>query len=461
MIQCRTRRLIVVLTLLVQGSLAASQTIPQSDITQSALETSIEFEQQRLRYEQQIVELESEYGPLDSRLLEPLTALSNLLSHEGDLESIDRLLTRRQQLLRIEEGPTTLSQIPIIADQIRNDFNRGLWGSVTEHFESIYYIHSQDEDVETDMLLNSLNDIHAWHLLAMYLDLPDMRNEHIDQARAIQERIYQVAIERYGFNSEQLVPWLYSIASEPYRIINYLQAARLRTLTSDNHLGRDITLGLINFIQEIVNLSGSAEARAMAMVYVADFELLHREASQTSIVANVSTSRRGNADETYRRAMELLATAGVAQSKIDEFFERPMPLPVSHIHLSLEAAIEQRYRDGFKQESATNNNINSNGFHVGDFAFTTTLPKSQIIATPELIDQVIAEQDSVLLYFTVDSVGRARSVRVIESVPDVAKIKNAGRVAVEALNFRPAFINGRFQRVRDISMQVLLPHSAL
>ncbi len=459
MFNLRSFTLLLFATQVLHTSIAVSQTDPPASTDQPALESSVQFERMKSLYEQQIVELESEYGPMDYRILEPLTGLSDLLIQQGDPEQIERVLNRRQQLLRVEEGPTTVNQIPIIADQIRNDFQRGLWDSVTERFESIYFIYSQNSEIESDVLLNSLNDIHAWHLLAMYLDSPDMRNEHIDQARAVQERIYEVAIQQYGANSEQLIPWLYSIASEPYRIINYLQSERLRTLTADNYIGRDITLGLINYISEVANSSDNAEAQAMAMIYRADFELLHRAANPSTTGGQVFASRRGNADQTYRQAMEMLADAGIEQSKIDEFFARPMPLPVSQFHFSLEAALEQRKLDGFRSETAVGDSNDINGFHVGDFAFTVTLPKAQIDLTPELTNQIIAEQSSVLLYFTVDSVGRTRSARIIESVPDEAKIKNVGRYAVEALNFRPAFIDGRWRRVREISMRVLLPYS--
>ncbi len=456
MIQSRAAKLLFALSLLLQASLANAQSYPQSNTEPSALEASVQFEQQETQYEQQIINLESEYGPLDFRLLEPLTSLSDLLKQEGDSEAIEGVLNRRRQLLRIEEGPTTASQIPIIADQIRNAFQRGDLESVSDYFESIYSIHSQNPGTETEVLLNSLNDIHAWYLLAMYLDIPDMRDVHIDQARTVQERIYELAIQRYGANNEQLIPWLYSIASEPYRIINYLQSERLRTLTADNSMRREITLGLISDIEEIARSTASLEGQAMAMIYRADFELLHRAANRSLTGGRVFANRRGSADQTYQSAMEMLLEAGVEQSEIDEFFARPMPLPASQYHFSLREALEQRTLDGFDPESAGRGG-DPNGFHVGDFAFTAYLPKAQISVTPELMDSFTAQQDSVLLYFTVDSVGRAKSARLIESRPDEAAVRNSGRAAVEALNFRPAYIDRRWRRIRNVSMRVLLP----
>lgn len=440
--------------------LCANFVVAQSDSVtnnqQTALEASIGLSQEISRVEQQIEDLESEFGPLDFRLLEPLTTLSELIQQAGNSVAYERVLSRRQQLLRVEEGPVVLSQIPIIAEQIRMDFQRGDWESVVERFESIHFIHTQHPEIDTEIWLNSLSDIRAVHLLAVYLDIPEERSDHIVQVGHIQRRMLGLMDDRYGGDSERIIPWLYGIAAESYRVTNYMQSLGVASSVANNYLGH--TLEMLERIQSIVNASNDPEAKAMAMIYLADFQLLRREVAGSSIGGRVQVSSRGIADQTYRRAMEMLAEAGVEQSKIDQFFAHPMPLPVSDIYLSIDAALDQRNENGHSPATEIGDLRRANqGFHIGHFSWTASLPKTQFSATPDLLNDIDTARESVQFRFTVDSIGRAKSVRLDKSEGIESLVRSEAQKAVEVLQFRPAFIDRRWRRVRNISMLVNLP----
>jgi len=446
----------LLLMLVVSGTAAQSTngTIPNNP----ALSASIDLIKHKTSHEQRISELESQHGPFDARLLEPLTGLTEIVRQEGKLEAMERLLNRRQQLLHIAEGPATPSQIPVIIDLLRIDLQRGLLDSVTERFEYLYFIHSENPQTEPDALLNSLNDLRAWHLLAMYLDLPERRIEHAAHSRKIQERLFLLAEKSYGANSERLIPWLYSIASESYRVVNYLESEGILFQGASNHVGREETLELVKRIQAIVDYSGNAEAQAMATILLADFQLLRRESVRSSHSGRLSVSTRGSADRTYRRAIEMLKDSGVDATKISDFFSRPMPLPASRFHLSLDAALEQRVAEAAPANHTEQNEFTRGEPHLGDFlAWTGSLPAARILAAPDLPALVNSDPKIATLRFTVDSVGRVRSPRTIQDVPNTGSVRSDAQDAIKVLQFRPALIDGRWRKVRDITMRFVYP----
>jgi len=437
---------------------SVAQTDSQPGIAGDLLQASSELARQQSAYEQQIAELESEFGPLDFRLIEPLRGLSELFRQKGNTAELQSTLSRRRQLLRVSEGPTTLNQIPVIAEQIRLDALRGEWGVVTEHYEAIFQLHLQQSNANPEALLSSLNDIRAWHLLAMHLDVPERRSQHILASREVQNRLFGWANQLYEENSMELVPWLYSFASESYRITNFLSAEGLLPDDQDNFLARSSTLDLIYRIQAIAEARANPEAQAMAMIYLADFQLLRREPTQSSFGGRVQANGRGVADQTYRRAMSMLEEAGVEQSRIDEFFARPMPLPVPGFHWSIDSALAQRTAQGYHAASMAEGEPPGRGdFHIGQFAWTEFLPKAKLEEAPGLAELVAINRGSARLRFRINSVGIARSARVVKAEPDNSQIKSAVRDIVSVLQFRPAFIDGRWRPMRNVTLDIKLP----
>jgi|TARA_Y100000294_G_C8494295_1_gene312106 hypothetical protein len=94
---------------------------------ESALQTSVRLNQQISLFDEQIIELESEFGPFDQSLLEPLQGLTGLHLEAGDFEEVSRLLNRRLHLLHILEGPFTLNQISVLTELITNDIRLQRW----------------------------------------------------------------------------------------------------------------------------------------------------------------------------------------------------------------------------------------------------------------------------------------------------------------------------------------------
>lgn len=462
MVILRIARLIP-LWLLLQGQMVLAADSPEAtdEPQESALELSIRVGQQRALFEQQLEALESEYGPFDRSLLEPLQGLTNLLVEVGNLDEADRVLNRRIQLLHSVEGVNTLNQIPVIAEQISNDLKRRQWEAVTGHFEHILLLQTRNPDADVETVLNAMNDLLSWHHSAIYIDERIKRKNHILAAREIQGNIVSLAERGFGLDSEKLIPWLYSFALELHRMAALLPSQIALDVSAAYRLSLR-GLHIMEHIQSILEARGDPEADAMAMLYLADFQMLIVEHTPTAFgPSRVTSRRRGVADRTYRKAMKMLETAGVAEQRIEAFFARPVVLPVPQYHFSLDAALTRQAADGYKiQQSAKDNAVLNNGIHMGNFvALNESMPCARRPVMHLLTTPFGLELNTVQVRFSIDSVGKSRSARAAQTDLNTNKINSNARDAIMTMQFRPAFISGRFRQIRNVTMQYSYPPS--
>ena len=447
----------------------AESAVVEEQSEESALQGRIRRQQQMELFNQQIAELESEFGPYDYRLQEPLRGITSLLVEAGDFEEVGSNLNRRLQLMHTSEGLYSLNQLPIIAEHITNDLRQQQWRSVTERFEYIHLIQTQN-DVDSSTLINSLNDVRAWHLAAIYTDEPRRRIEHFLDSTEIQSNIISLAEKEFGEESEMLIPWLYEKAVEQHRVFAFLNsmdelgydAARHISSREDRAAPSYLREGLqiVERIQDITETMNNPEAHAMAMLYVGDFQMLRREQTTSRFGGRVASRRRGIAGRTYRRAMDMLREAGISEERIEAFFARPVVLPVAQFHLSLDAAIAQQEYSGYRVEASTENETGpDDAIHLGDFiALNESLPFARRPEPPELALPIATEPNAVVeLRFRIDSVGKSRSPRIEQSTPDLARVQRDAKDAIESMQFRPRFERGRWRAIRNVTMRYLYP----
>ena len=130
------------------------------DETQTPLiEISSRITEQIDSFNRQIASLESEFGPFDLSLLEPLKSLTELLVDLGNFDEASSLLNRRLQLVRVIEGPQSLSQIPALIELIENAIRRQQWQDVTDAFENIYWLQSRQQLADPSTVFEALNTL--------------------------------------------------------------------------------------------------------------------------------------------------------------------------------------------------------------------------------------------------------------------------------------------------------------
>ncbi len=416
----------------------------------SALGLSIQLTEQIALFEKQISSLESESGPLDHRLIEPLEGLSALLIEAGLFEEAERLINRRLQLIHVAEGPESLSQLATLADLLANNIRLGRWSEVTKNFENINFLHSRNSEADPSSMLNSLDAIRSWHLTAVYVDESRSRIDHFQDSRELQGRIRRFAELSFPENSPQHIPWLYQDAVEQYLIAAIISSEdELGVAARDTILRREMRpleaylrkgLNTIKRIGEIIETMNNAEAEAMAMIYEADFLMLQQN---------------GTAGRKYRSAMDKLAEAGIEQERIDAFFLRPVVLPVSEFYFSLADAVAAQNADGYK---ISFDEDKQEAVHMGTYvAWSESVPYAEQPELPKLAASLATELRSVDVKFTIWQRGNTRTPSAQRSNPDTVRIRRDAQDAIRNMQFRPRFVDRRWKRLRDVTMNYQYP----
>lgn len=423
----------------------AAAAVAEVNTAESSLELSNRQAQQLALFRQQIDALEIEFGPYHQALLEPLQGLVQLYLEAEDLEAVGRTLNRRLQLFRVTYGPESLAQLPDLAVLISNNIRRQRWQEVTDSFENIHWLQTQNPEADPARLLESLNAVGAWHFTAIYLDDPRQRARHFKNASEIQQRLLDLAEAQFGEESAALIPWLYQDVLEHFRKDAFFSAkdelgAQTRSTIFRFESPR-AGLNRVKRMRRVIESMNNAEAAAMAMVYEADFQML---------------LKLGTAPRLYRNAMEKLEETGISKAKIEAFFARPVVLPEPKFYFSIEEALQAQSAYGYTVQAGAEGA--DDVIHMGDFiAWNESLPYARRPEIPQLAASVSTELYVIEMKFTIDSVGNVRTPRPQSAEPDNARVRRNAKDAIEEMQFRPKFANGRGYRTRDVTMRYLYP----
>lgn len=432
---------------------AADDPLPSATETESPLLRSVRQEEEIARYESSIAELESSFGPFDASLLEPLGGLADRLVESGDYEGAASLLERRLQLIRTVEGPQSLSQLAVVDEIIRNDIRRQDWDDITGRFEYIYWLRSQDPAAGPEVLLGARDDVIKWLFASVYLGEPTRRVRNFQTARSLSRENLQLAEEIYSSTGAGLVPWLYRHAVLQHRLYAFLEAEdelgywareeilQIEARTRESYLREG--LNTVKRITDILVAEGDLEGAAMGALYEADFQML---------------LELGTAARRYRDAMGMYQDAGIDQQRIDDLFLRPAVIPVPEFHGTL--AAELAFQESLGLTLGSQSDPKQKSIDLGTFtAWDESLP---FAARPPVPDTAVAvleayQLNELEMEFSLNSRGKTRNPEILRSEPEGARLGRKAREAVKAMQFRPRFIDGRWQRVEDARIRYLVP----
>ena len=191
---------------------------------------------------------------------------------------------------------------------------------------------------------------------------------------------------------------------------------------------------MVKNIQEVVEENSDIEAQAMIKIYRSDFQLL---------------SDRGSAIRSYREARDMLLEAGIAEEEVNWFFERPMVIPMETLHLNFADALDE-----LKGRIEPIASVKDQEMHLGIFTSWT----EALISTPmPQSKNSFFKLDHPFKYadvsFSVSSRGKASSVDVLVTGPQELDSKRSISRSVRGIHFRPAIIDNKARRVKDVRMR--------
>jgi hypothetical protein len=420
-----------------------------------------------------ITELESESGPYNPRLLEPLQALSELYLTAEDFESVAEIQSRQLQIMRAELGLDHPDNIALVNSIISNNIRMAEWSEVEDSLEHIRYLEGVNVQGNPQNLLRAIEAQASWSIAQIAVAEPRLRAKNLLDARESYEDIKDLAQDAFGEDNSAMVPWLYKRAVNLYQIVATLNSdsglagdtlarviqldgvARLQAynsrarfaggsffdrnpqipvLDSDALIGeaylRD-ALAELKTITEILDESGDIEAQAMGHVYYGDFRIL---------------VGLGSGRKSYLKAIHLLGEAGISEDRISQFFGVPRIIP-AEVFASNLAQAETANNAALVQSISDKRVLISEFTALEEDAGNVSMPASFTgrwgLKLPS---------DVVEMTVNVSSRGVVSAPKFMAASSDDKSIRHKALRSVRGIRFRPRFEEGKAVRVRGMKL---------
>lgn len=476
MCELNSREISLHISRLAFAALLSGASVSAQAAEEVLLEASVsDYSEQQAAYEQQIEDLEFEFGPYHSSLIEPLERMIELFIEQGDYERVAQLQNRQLQVMRTELGFEHPDLIPLLQAIMTTQLELGNWEEVSDQLEHIRHLRGAIDGDGTELLLAAIQDQIDW--LFSRITIEDRREQvrFFFEIRDLYEEIEDIVRESYGEDSIEAAPWLYKVAHNEYHLVRFLNGSRgLGSESIDRLVRQEGTFGLeranrngfnsstflnntritpvvdggrpvgdgylrdaygmINSIQDVVDETADLEAQAMLKLYRADYQLL---------------ADRGTAIRGYREARDQLLEAGIPEEDVRWFFERPMVIPMDSLHLKFADALAE-----LRGRIETVAPVSEDEIHLG--VFTSWIEELESTPMPRSSNP-LWELDFPYQYadvsFSVNSRGTASSVDVLATGPEGMESKRSVWRSVRDIHFRPAIIDNRPRRVKDVRMR--------
>ena len=425
-------------------------------------------------YELQIMNLESAYGPMDQRLIEPLDGLISHLIELGLVDQVVELQAKQLAIMRAHLGFESLDLLPVLREMIQVQQALGNWEATSDILDHIRFLMAANYDHKSEETLLAMENQAQWRLAGFYLDAERNQSTNFLDARNLYADMERLAEDVYGEHSPQLYPWYYKRAYNlgiMVQLLNTkggfanvfitdlirsdgtmrlqtdgrLSGTRLSPIGAWNIQDRNFVLGegylrqardLINRIRKIAEIGNDIEVQAIAELYRGDYNLL---------------MGRGSGRRQYNSAQDMLLEAGVAQVEIDEFFGVPMLLPLPRFFDSFSELLDYQ-----RNILAGVEGIPPDALHLG--IFNAWHENARGVLKPTIDDpllQVGFPQNLVDLKFNINTRGRVSSVDAVRSLPEDDRVAREASRAIREVRFRPAYVDGKATRVRDAQIRYL------
>lgn len=480
----------------------------------SAVAQNASVESDAALYTAQIEAIESEFGPFDSRLLEPLAGLAELQFERGDFEASASSLRRQLQITRNTFGFEDPRLLPLVDALVRTEIARSNWQQVADYLDlrSQIYIGSFDEmrlaeemgdvlspkDNSARMALaNALALQSGWLVQQVALTPTREAIDSFFDAREIDDRLFDLSEEvvnrleslsGYGDPAAeyllltQWLPLMYRQSYNDFALVQLLNARSGFSYDTIDHLVRREG-GALNKLSS-PGLSARSVSGPMSRVpllergdpigvgYLRDgyfgiramdarlTEFLERQIAAGASNNEVALTRQAlAASKIYRGDYQLLQNRG---SGIREYRE-------AHELLLASGLTEDEVDDYFAQpalipsaqlrltfEELKADNPNGECLPT----FTALSDRLATLAAPDVESSawnIELPHAEITARFDVSRRGKATGVKIDDAGAEDARLRRAVNRAMKDFQFRPAVVKGRTQRLRDQCMRVRVP----
>ena len=347
----------------------------------------------------------------------------------------------------VNEGLYDIDQIAILEDIIECNAALQNWDEVDDEYQYLLWVFEKAYPEPVPARLKAIDEAIGWHLAAYNLSPETLPAQHLITARDLNESAVEVAERLYGKSSHEVASRLYKLLLTEYFIAVGIQrggpngAALTDSLLIMNRnpsyyltsrkLVSKIYLKGLKLLKRIITIytdNGETESQGMAMVYLADWNLLF--------------NKQRAAFRLYREAYDKLTAGDVDITSIDNYFSEPVLLPLKKFSASPDPDILEYKPVQFTKtstEPASLEHMKKNPF----VTWSDSLPGLVFPAHANMNLQQSTKNSSAYASFTVSKKGLAENIRIIDYRPHNLATRKRAYDMLWSMQFRPRLVTGR------------------
>ena len=400
--------------------------------------------------DQQVRSIQEKLGPHDISLIQPVREKALLLYEAGQHDDVVGALNDLIYLHRVNHGLYDMAQLQYLEMLISSNLAQKNWKAVNDNYRQLEWLQRRNFRKDSTELLEALDKLIAWHLLATALKTGTHPGEHFLELERLHEQAVIIAEAHPELGKQALAQRLYKLALVHYYIaiavqrgapvgqylaheIDPIKRGESYDTTADRialkkfRRSRDLVARATELYIEEKDIKG---ANAMARLYLADWDLLF--------------NRRVSAKQGYRETCEKLLQAGYSQEFINNFFQQPKVLPSYEFEPDLLANYDS---DSEFTKSETMEFVGWSKDLPG-----VQFPKSAIHA------QARKNPDSYsLVTFGVKKDGLAEKIKINRDNADKNLSRRITHNAIWSAQFRPRLEDGKVVAVSGLSTRFYMP----
>ena len=142
-------------------------------------------DEELVEYTQLLQRIESDFGPFDARLEEPLLSYGDMLAQRGDYSDARAILDRALHVTRINQGLYSEAQIEIVERIIDCNVAQEQWEAVDENFRYLQLLYTRLYERGTDQWHYGIAQVSDWHIVAINNNLTSDLNDHLREANKL------------------------------------------------------------------------------------------------------------------------------------------------------------------------------------------------------------------------------------------------------------------------------------
>ena len=371
------------------------------------------------QYESQIAEMEKNGGAYSDPVGEASAALGRAYMDLGEYQNALDALNRSLHIIRVNHGPDSPGQLPVLDLIIATNMALSDWKSVDENYDLLYWTGRRSFKNDNARLLNLVYRIARWHLNAYLKKYDPVPYKHLLESEKIFHDAVDIIESRYGPEDPRLIEALNGIAISDYHISSHIFNANssdemdeIRSSSSKMSHKHNVSSELVWYPVKYTNMERKKVLERIADIYAAHPEL--PVADRAVALVNLGDWEliygwRAHALKNYSLAYQLLSDAHTDTETIDKLFREPVRIPT----------MTMNYPDNADSTDAEN---------TGSY---------------------------VRLSFEVTGLGCARRIKVVEdnnTESFIARI-NAKKL-IQSSMFRPRLKGGKTVTAREVFMKL-------